>query len=151
MPVVIDGNNLLHSLPGGGRSRDEVRRQALEAVRGEGLRVTVVFDGPPPQGSPEIEHLGRVTVRYSGSAAADDVILGLIPAGAAASEWAVVSDDRGLRDRSRRRGAAVRSLAEWRRRRPPPPRRARQEPRLSSHEIAEWEAFFASRDDAGHD
>jgi uracil-DNA glycosylase len=146
MPVVVDGNNLLHSLPGGGRGRDEVRRRALETVRREGLQLTVVFDGPPPSGSPGVEHLGRVTVRYSGSATADEVILGLLPGGGAASQWVVVTDDRGLRLLARQRGANVRSLAQWRSRRRTPPRRAPREPRLSSHEIAEWEAFFAGRD-----
>jgi hypothetical protein len=146
MPVVIDGNNLLHSVPGPASSRGDVRRQALDTVRGEGLSITVVFDGPPPQGSPATEHLGRVTVRYSGSASADDVILKLIPDGGAAAQWVVVTDDRGLRESVRQRGASVRSLADWRRRRrPPPPRRGAREPRLSSREIAEWEAFFSNR------
>ncbi len=146
MPVVVDGNNLLHSLPCGGRGRDDVRRQALETVRREGLQLTVVFDGPPPSGSPGVEHLGRVTVRYSGSATADEVILGLLPEGGAASQWVVVTDDRGLRHLARQRGANVRSLAQWQRRRRTPPRRASLEPRLSSSEIAEWETFFAGGD-----
>ena len=148
MPVVIDGNNLLHRLPSRARSRGDVRRQVLDTVRSEGLSITVVFDGPPPQGSPAIEHLGRVTVRYSGPASADDVILKLIPDGGAAAQWVVVTDDRGLRDRARRRGAGVRSLAEWRNRRPPPPREGVREPRLSSREIADWEAYFSGNDHA---
>jgi hypothetical protein len=147
MPIVIDGNNLLHSLPGGSRNRENVRRDALDAVRGEGLRVTVVFDGPPPPGSPDTEHLGQVTVRYSGAASADEVILGLIPRGGAASQWAVVSDDRGLRELARQRGAKVRSLAEWRDRRRPPPRRVPHERGLSSRELADWEDYFSRRDD----
>jgi hypothetical protein len=148
MPVVIDGNNLLHNLPGRARSRRDVRRQALDAVRREGLSITVVFDGPPPQGSPAIEHLGRVTVRYSGPASADDVILKLIPDGGAAAQWVVVTDDRGLRESARQRGASVRSLADWTsRRRPPPQPRDGRESRLSSREIAEWEAFFSGRSD----
>jgi hypothetical protein len=148
MPVVIDGNNLVHSLPGRARGRGDVRRQMLDAVRREGMLITVVFDGPPPQGSPDLEHLGRVTVRYSGAASADDVILKLIPDGSAAAQWVVVTDDRGLRDLARRRGAGVRSLAEWRNRRPPPPRQGVREPRLSSREIADWEAYFSGKNHA---
>ncbi len=142
MPVVVDGNNLLHSLPPQQRSRADVRRHALDLVRRESLRVFLVFDGPPPQGSPATEHLGRVTVRYAGTAAADDVIIEMLPAGRAAAQWVVVTDDRALRVRARGKGAGVRTLAEWRGRRPPP-RRSGHESQLSSHEIARWEEFFA--------
>jgi hypothetical protein len=53
MPLIIDGNNLLHSLPREEQNRSEVRRQVLETVRQQRVRVTVVFDGPPPSGTPE--------------------------------------------------------------------------------------------------
>jgi hypothetical protein len=144
MPVLIDGNNLLHSLPRDQRSRGDVRRRALEQVRNEGVRITVVFDGPPPAGSPSTEHLGRVTVRYSGSATADDLLISLIPDGRSSKQWVVVTDDRGLRDRARARGAGVRTLAQWQGRRRPRVRRGGHEPRLSSNEIADWEEFFSS-------
>jgi hypothetical protein len=142
MPVVIDGNNLLHSLPPPHQSRADVRQQALDLVRRETVRVVVVFDGPPPDGAPETEHLGRVTVRYSGSVAADDVIIEMIPSGKGASQWVVVTNDRGLGTRARARGAGVRTLGQWRGRRSPP-RRTSHESRLSSHEIAQWEEFFS--------
>jgi len=146
MPVVVDGNNLLHSLSPQHRSRADVRRHALDLVRRESLHVFVVFDGPPPQGSPAIEYLGRVTVRYSGVVAADDVIIEMLPAGREAGQWVVVTDDHALRARARSKGTAVRTLAEWRRRRPPA-RRSGHESRLSSHEIAQWEEFFAQGGD----
>jgi len=142
MPLIIDGNNLLHRLPREARSRGEVRRQVLETVRRQNLMVTLVFDGPPPTGSPEIEHLGRVTVRYSGGAVADEVILGLLPAGRAV-DWVVVTDDRQLRERARQKGARVRSLAEWSGRKQAPKRRSRHEPKLSSNEISDWEGYFS--------
>ena len=142
MPVIVDGNNLLHSLPRPHRSRAEVRQRTLELVRHEALKVVVVFDGPPPQGSPETEHLGRVTIRYSAAEAADDVIIDMIPKGRAASQWVVVTDDRGLRARARSTGSEVRTLAQWRGRRAQPVR-ARHESRLSSHEIAQWEEYFS--------
>ena len=147
MPVIIDGNNLLHSLPKLEQNRDSVRRGALDTVRHEGVSLTVVFDGPPPAGSPELEHLGRVSVRYSGSSSADDVIVSLLPSSGRAAEWVVVTDDRALRDRVRERGARVRTLREWRSRGTRKPRRPSREAKLSSREVADWEAFFASRDD----
>jgi len=148
MPLLIDGNNLLHSLPAPERSRLDVRRLVLEAVRHERLQVTVVFDGPPPNASPKIEHLGRVTIRYSGSSSADDMILRVLPSGGQASQWAVVTDDRELGNRVRDRGGRVLSLGEWHSRRPKTPRRPTHEPKLSSHDIANWEGYFANnRDD----
>lgn len=143
MPVIVDGNNFLHSLSPPHQSRAEVRQRTLEQVRHEALKVVVVFDGPPPKGSPAIEHLGPVTIRYSKNTSADDVIISLIPDGKIASQWVVVTDDRGLRDRARGKGASVRTLAQWRGRRPRT-RRSRHESRLSSHEIAQWEAFFST-------
>lgn len=147
MPIVVDGNNLLHLLPRPERSRAAVRRQVLEATRHENLSVTVVFDGPPPEGAPGRESLGRVTVVYAGSRSADDVIVALLPAGAAARQWSVVTDDRGLAERVRARGAAVRRLADWQRKpRRRQPKRPRAESKLSSREVAEWESYFAERD-----
>ncbi len=144
MPIVIDGNNLLHRLPAADRSRTAVRREVLDATRHETISVTVVFDGPPPQGAPARESLGTVTVVYSGARSADDVIVGLLPSGGPARQWSVVTDDRGLADRVRAVGASTRSLAEWqRRRRLRRPNRPRVESKLSSREIAEWQAFFA--------
>jgi predicted RNA-binding protein with PIN domain len=147
MPVIIDGNNLLHRLPSDQQDRSSVRRQALDTVRHEGVSLTVVFDGPPPPGSPEIEHLGRVSVRYSGKSSADDLIVSLLPSSRRVAGWVVVTDDRALRDRIREYGAQVRTLKEWRSRRPRTPRRPAREPKLSSHEVDDWEAYFDSRED----
>jgi hypothetical protein len=146
VPILIDGNNLLHR--SGERDRASVRARVLDATRHEAMSVTVVFDGPPPAGSPLREHLGRVTVVYSGSRSADDVIVESIPGGPAARQWAVITDDRGLAARARERGAAVRSLAQWRsRRKQPAPARAGVETKLSSREIADWEEFFSGGSD----
>jgi hypothetical protein len=92
-----------------------------------------------------------LSIRYSGSASADDVIIGLLPHGREASEWVVVTDDRALRDRVRDRRARVRGLSEWRSRTPRAPRRQAWEPKLPSREIEDWEAFFASREDMSDD
>jgi len=151
MPVIIDGNNLLHRMPSGEQNRDSVRRRALDTVRHEGMSLTVVFDGPPPVGSPDPEHLGRLTIRYSGASSADDLILRLLPKAGRASEWVVITDDRALRGRVSERGAQVRTLQEWQSRRPRKPRREPREPKLSSREVADWETFFSSREDDAND
>jgi hypothetical protein len=151
MPVIIDGNNFLHSLPRREQNRDSVRRRALDTVRHGGMSLTVVFDGPPPIGSPNPEHLGRLTIRYSGASSADDLILRLLPTSGRASQWVVITDDRALRNRIREVGAQVRTLGEWQSRKPRKPRRVPREPKLSSRELADWESFFASRDDDAYD
>ena len=146
MPVIIDGNNLLHSLPNEEQNRDSVRRQALDVVRDGGMSLNVVFDGPAPEGSPDTEHLGRLTIRYSGTTSADNLILGLLRSGNA-SDWVVVTDDRALRDRVRERGGRVRTLDDWRSRKPRKRRHLSRETKLSPREVSDWETFFASRDD----
>jgi hypothetical protein len=144
MPVIIDGNNLLHSLPSDERDRSGVRRRALDTVRHEGVKLTVVFDGPPPSGSPELEQLGQVTVRYCGRSSADDVIVGLLHSSGRAADWVIVTDDRALGDRVRECGARVRTLKEWRTRKTRGTRRPVREPKLSAREIADWEAYFST-------
>jgi len=143
MPILIDGNNLLHRLPNDQRSRSAVRALVLDFTRHETMSVTIVFDGPPPAGAPARESLGRTNVVYAGSRTADDVIVGMLPDGAAAKQFSVVTDDRGLARRVRDRGAKVRRLAEWQGRRKQPPRPTTFESKLSSHDIADWEAFFS--------
>jgi hypothetical protein len=145
MPLLLDGNNLFHRLPPQSRSRAAVRSLVLDATRNERVAVVVVFDGPPPAGSPDRERLGPVTVLWSGSTSADDVIIRSIPDGPAARSWTVITDDRGLADRARRRGAAVRRLRQCMGRRKTPPRRPAAESKLSSRELQEWEAYFKSR------
>lgn len=139
MPVLIDGNNLLHRLPQDQRSRSEVRRRVLDLVRREGVRVTVVFDGPPPPGTPSREALGPVTVEYAGTRTADAVILGRLAAGRAA-QATVVTDDRDLANRARRAGARVRGVASWLDKLATPPR---EKPGpLAADEVAAWEEYF---------
>ena len=137
MPILIDGNNLLHRLPRHDRSREQVRRLVLDACRRERMKVAVVFDGPPPAGGRVREELGAVTVVYAGTRSADDVIIGRLPGGAAARDWVVVTDDRELQQRARDKGAAIRTLAEWQKKRSPPPPKPRVESKLSSREVAE--------------
>jgi predicted RNA-binding protein with PIN domain len=147
MPVLIDGNNLLHRLAPAAHSRADVRRLVLDVCRHRTTRITVVFDGPPPSGSPSDELLGSVTIVYSGAEEADAVIVRKLPAGRRARNWLVVTDDRELAARVRQRGAEVRRVRDWLdRRQQPPRRRTRAEPKLSSREVAEWQEYFARGD-----
>lgn len=144
MPIAVDGSNLLHYLRA---DRTRVRQLSLQLARREGIRLTVVFDGPPPSGTPARESLGAVSVIWSENRSADDVIVQLLPQGRAARNWSVVTDDRGLGQRVRDRGATVRSLKDWSaklqmRAAGDPHDRDRQ---LSADEVAEWEMLFRER------
>jgi len=145
VPILVDGNNLLHRLPSGRRSRSEVRRLSLDLARREGVRITVVFDGPPPSGSPGRESLGNVSIVYSDAVSADDAIIRRVPPPPRAADWVVVSDDRELVRRARRAGAPTRSLRQWLAKLEAPQRRTDDRRGLSPDEIAEWESFFAQR------
>lgn len=113
MPVLVDGNNVLHRLAAGERSRHGLRRRILQAVRGQRMRVEVIFDGPPPEGVPGVERLGAVSVRYAGKRSADDLIIERLPSGASAADWTVVTDDRELARRAAAAGARTLGAAAW--------------------------------------
>lgn len=98
MPWILDGNNLA-----GGRSRDAVRRAALDLARRERLRIVLYFDGAPPPGSAAVEKLGSLEVRYTPHA--DSAILRAL--GADGRGWRVATDDRGLASRAKLAGAAA--------------------------------------------
>jgi hypothetical protein len=57
-----------------------------------------------------------VSVLYSGSRSADDVILGLVAGSKSPSDFTVVTSDKSLGDKSRHRGASVEKAHEFSRR-----------------------------------
>jgi len=144
MPILIDGNNLMHTLDGASRSRTAVRRLTLERIRHERMRVYLVFDGPAPEGSSRSEELGHLTIIYSGTSSADDLIVKRLPHGPSASNWTVITNDRGLSQRVKSLGAKVRKIDEWKTKKIPKRRsKPLPEAKLSSHDIDDWQAFFA--------
>jgi predicted RNA-binding protein with PIN domain len=76
----------------------------------------VVFDGRAPAGGEVTTHRHRVSVRYSESRSADDVILGLVGASKAPRDYIVVTSDKSLGDKARHRGALVERTHEFSRR-----------------------------------
>ncbi len=106
MPWILDGNNLA-----GGRSRDAVRKAALDLARAERLRIVLFFDGAPPPGGAAVEKLGSLEVRYVPHA--DSAIVAAL--GADGRGWRLATDDRGLASRAKAAGAAaVPAEAFWR-------------------------------------
>ncbi len=82
--VVVDAENVRRSMwPN--LSKEELVERCRAWASDEGMRLLVIFDGPPPEDAPDL--LG------SGARSADDVIAEL------AGPFWLVSSDRGLRER----------------------------------------------------
>ncbi len=146
MPVLVDGNNVLHRLPPGERSREGLRRRMLQLARGQRMRLEVVFDGAPPEGTPAVELLGPVTIRYSGHGTADDLIIHRLPSGPSARNWTIVTDDRELARRAAAAGARTLPVSTWLARLEDPSQPAGEKPEeLSPGELEEWIRLFSRR------
>jgi len=143
MPFLVDGNNLLGRLLGRGDASPEERRavQAKIAARVRAGRSTVVlfFDGEPAAGKREAS-LGGLSVRYSGNRSADDAIVEAIERAKARRDCHVVTDDRGLAERARHRGARALSTDDfW-------GRLDAEEPapgKASPVDVNDWMSFFS--------
>jgi len=105
MSWVIDGNNLL-GRAGAARDTADAKRQLVRSLsafaRANRTKVACYFDGPEP------EHfgksLGSVSVIFSGARSADDLIIKRVATG---SGWKVVTADRALSARIKRRQVSV--------------------------------------------
>ncbi len=145
MPLLVDGNNLAYRLAGRA-DRATVRQKVLDFVRGRRVSVTVVFDGPPPEGTPQREILGPLTVLYSGRRSADDLIVQRIPRGAQAHNFTVITGDRELARRVRDAGAGVIPVSTWMRKLSGPaeaPEKPAVPGPLPPDEVARWERIFS--------
>jgi hypothetical protein len=98
MPWIVDGNNVA-----GGRGRADVRRAVLALARAERVRLLVFFDGAPPPGSPAVERLGSVEIRYVPDA--DRAIIEHL--GSRGRGWRLATDDHALASAARHAGAEV--------------------------------------------
>lgn len=123
MPVVIDGNNLLYAARAADTTALLLGRAMLCGAVGRWARqknqqVTVIFDGPAPDGQrkAQVECPG-VQTAYSGAGkSADAVVIQFIEAHSAPRSLLVVSTDREIvRAARRRRARPVRSEDFWER------------------------------------
>lgn len=105
MSWVIDGNNLL-GRAGASRDTADSKRQLLRTLanfaRARRTKVACYFDGTEPEHFGR--HLGSVSVIFSGSRSADDLIVKKVATG---SGWKVVTADRALAARIQRRQVEV--------------------------------------------
>jgi predicted RNA-binding protein with PIN domain len=121
VPVVIDGNNLLHAARDADALSPLVGRSMLCNTIGQWAelrseRVHIVFDGPAPEPplARQIAHRA-VNVSYSGPGrTADTVLAYLIESNPAARRLVVVSSDKAIiRVAKRRRARFIRSDEFW--------------------------------------
>ncbi len=105
MSWIIDGNNLL-GRAGASRDSSESKRELVRALasfaRAKRTKVACYFDGSEPEHFGR--HLGSVSIVFSGSASADDLIARRVSTG---SGWKVVTADRGLAARIKRREVEI--------------------------------------------
>ena len=105
MPFLIDGSNVLGAMRVD-RHSDEAKRGLVRLLasfaRARRTKVTCIFDGLEPPSF--ARHLGGVTVVFSGTRPADDLIADRAAHGRG---WSVVTSDRGLAARVQRRQVEV--------------------------------------------
>ncbi len=108
MPYFLDGNNLIGRARGRARPGEDDRgaliSELCERLRETRARAVVFFDGPAGAGATS---LGSLSIRFSGGASADEVILREISRARAAGEITLVTADRDLSRQARDRGAKV--------------------------------------------
>lgn len=105
MPFLIDASNLLGAMQVDRTSEESKRRLVTllaSFARARKTRVTCIFDGPEPPSF--ARYLGAVTVAFSGSRPADDLIAERAAQGRG---WSVVTSDRGLAARVQRRQVEI--------------------------------------------
>jgi uncharacterized protein YaiI (UPF0178 family) len=105
MSWVIDGNNLL-GRAGASRDAADTKRQLVRTLanfaRAKRTKVACYFDGSEPEHFGQ--HLGSVSIIFSGARSADDLIATKVATG---NGWKVVTADRGLASRIQRRQVQV--------------------------------------------
>ncbi|TWT43646.1 YacP-like NYN domain protein [Phycisphaerae bacterium RAS1] len=111
MPVLIDGNNLLHSAVAADPERPAGRYTLCQTLQRWAQRykqrVQIIFDGPAPPRE-FLEQLGGsdvLYIRFSGSTTADAVIAEVLERDSAARRLLVVSSDHEIMRAAKRRRA----------------------------------------------
>lgn len=111
MPWLVDGSNVLGAI-GADRTAAEPKRELARLVaafaRVRRTKLTCYFDGPEPPNF--ARHLGNATIVFSGTRAADDLIIERVRGGASG---VVVTNDRELASRVAGRRVKVVDTAQF--------------------------------------
>jgi len=134
MPFLIDGSNLLGAMRVD-RTGEESKRRLVQLLasfaRARRTKVSCIFDGPEPPSF--AKHLGAVSVAFSGSRSADELI---VERAANGRGWSVVTSDRGLAARVQRRQVEVVAPQQF--------IRAMEEASSGESDVSDdWTAYFS--------
>lgn len=145
MAEIVDGNNLLGRLGGGGRA--ELVAELTRLCRAKGKRVVVVFDGPPDSGRPKVQALGDVSIVFAAPRSADEEIVRRVQESRDPRGLVVVTDDRALASAVKNAGARTQGLQEFTadatRRLASAPRSAAEPVKPAvSVSVKDWESWF---------
>jgi predicted RNA-binding protein with PIN domain len=149
MPYIIDGHNLIPSIPGLRLSDPDDEARLVALLRAfcarSRTRVTVYFDRGMPGAEPTPGG-GGVTVRFVRPPhTADDAIAAhLSRLGGEARNWTVISSDGAVRRLARQAGARALGSSAFAERLSPGGPRGHEKPEAASgkEEIAYWERRF---------
>jgi predicted RNA-binding protein with PIN domain len=134
MPYLIDGSNVL-GRSGADLRGDDPKRQLVRLLasfaRAKRTRVVCFFDGPEPPSF--AKSLGSVSVVFSGTAQADDLIVKRVSSGRG---WSVVTSDRGCAARVAGRHVTVISAEQF-------ARELELLPRDEPADAEDWQAWFS--------
>jgi len=134
MPFLIDGSNVI-GRSGADLRGDDPKRQLVRLLasfaRAKRTRVVCFFDGPEPPSF--AKNLGSVSVVFSGTQSADELIVKRVASGRG---WSVVTSDRGVAARVAGRHVTLISAGQF----------MRELESLRRDEPADgedWEAWFS--------
>ena len=110
MPYLIDGNNLIGAIRiidiRDSAAREKMTRMLSAYQRAKDNSVTVVYDGPPPDGVRPESHLGKLKIIYAGPQSdADTRIREILERAADPASFVVVSSDKQVYSHARWLGA----------------------------------------------
>lgn len=118
--LIIDGHNLLWSIPKPGEDDREITDVQLSHIIGRYLKLIgengeIVFDGTGPPDKSGFDNINNLEVFFAGLATdADSVIEDKIKANTAPKRLMVVSSDRRVKDAARaRKATAIKSEVFW--------------------------------------
>lgn len=142
MPYFLDGNNLIGHARGSARPSEEDRQSLIvevsDRLRATRAKAVLFFDGSGDRPS----SLGNLSIRYSGTAGADEAILREIGSFRAPREIIVVTADRDLSRRSRDAGASAIAPQEfWNRFGKRPASQGRGD--AAKVDVEDWMRYFA--------
>ena len=122
MIYILDGYNIIKSGNSGPLKTGTLEQQRLRLARiindnkpwGNGKnRTIIVYDGSRGSLFPDNQKVGGVEIVFSTNGSADDVIVGLVTDSANKSNVVVVSDDKGIRQRTGRMHPKYMSVNEF--------------------------------------